>query len=110
MKEIPTHLFHYTSIANLSLILRNKRMRFQRLDKMKDPEEAKIESFPGAKYFIYVSCWTAEKDNKESLPLWNMYSSDMKGVRIRLPVNMFKGRNHPDDTTTAFQLFILNVH
>lgn len=104
MKALPAHLFHYTSIANLSLILRSKRLRFQRLDKMKDPEEAKTESFPDAKYFIYVSCWTAQKDNKESLPLWNMYSSDMKGVRIRLPINMFKGRNHPDDTTTGFPI------
>ncbi len=104
MKNTPSHLFHYTSIANLCLILRNKTIRFQRLDKVNDPEEAKTESFRDAKYFTYVSCWTAEKDDAESISLWNMYSSDMKGVRIRLPINMFKGRNLPDDTVTGYPI------
>lgn len=104
MKSKPSHLFHYTSIANLCLILRNRTIRFQRLDKVNDPEEAKTESFSDAKYFIYVSCWTAEKDDEESIPLWNMYSSDMKGVRIRLPINMFKGRNFPDYEVTDYPI------
>jgi len=104
MKNTPSHLFHYTSIDNLCLILKNRTIRFQRLDKMNDPEEGKTESFPEAKYFTYVSCWTAEKNNEESLPLWNMYSSDMRGVRIRLPINMFKGRNIPDDKVTGYPI------
>ncbi|KKL88599.1 hypothetical protein LCGC14_1923110, partial [marine sediment metagenome] len=104
----PTHLFHYTSIANLCLILKNKSIRFQRLDKVNDPEEAKIKYFPDAKHHIYVSCWTNEMNNKESIPLWNMYSSGMKGVRIRLPINMFKGRNQPDKTTTDYPIIYTN--
>ncbi len=104
MKNIPSYLFHYTSIANLCLILRSRMIRFQRLDKVSDPEEAKTKSFPKAKYFTYVSCWTAEKNDEESLPLWNMYSSDMKGVRIRLPINMFKGRNFPDDKVKGYPI------
>ncbi len=104
MEEYPSHLFHYTSIANLCLILKNKSIRFQRLDKVNDPEEAKIESFPDARYFIYVSCWTNELNNEESIPLWNMYSTDMKGVRIRLPINMFKGRRQPEKMTTSYPI------
>jgi len=101
-------LFHYTSIANLCLILKNKSIRFQRLDKVNDPEEAKIKSFPDARHFIYVSCWTNETNDEESIPLWNMHSSDMKGVRIRLPINMFKGRNKPDKTTTNYPIIFTN--
>jgi hypothetical protein len=104
METYPSHLFHYTSIANLCLILKNKSIRFQRLDKVNDPEEAKTETFPDARHFIYVSCWTNEMNNEESIPLWNMYSADMKGVRIRLPINMFKGRHQPDKSTTKYPI------
>ena len=33
-----------------------------------------------------------------------MYSADMKGVRIRLPINMFKGRREPEIETTGFPI------
>lgn len=33
--------------------------------------------------FVYVSCWTA--DTVESIPLWNLYTPDMHGVRLGLP-------------------------
>lgn len=102
------YLFHYTSVGNLSLILKNKAIRFSRLDKVNDPEEAQAHDFPNAKYFIYVSCWTSEE--KESLPLWNMYSSDMRGVRIRMPINMFKGRKYPKTQTTGFPVINIDNH
>lgn len=80
----------------------NRSLRFTRLDKVNDPEEGLSRHFPTSKFFIYVSCWTSEK--KESLPLWKMYSTDMKGVRIRLPINMFKGRWTPEYETTGFPI------
>jgi len=38
--------------------------------------------------FFFVSCWSANEE--ESIPLWNLYTPDMKGVRIKLPIEMFK--------------------
>lgn len=102
MQETPEYLFHYTSIENLCLIVKNKTIRFTRLDKVKDPEEALTKHFPSAKYVTYVSSWTSEK--KESLPMWKMYSADMNGVRIRLPINMFKGRHKPQYETTGYPI------
>lgn len=56
---------------------------------MDDKEEGRIEAqgVPLGKY-TYVSCWTEE--NKENIPLWNMYAGKETGVRISLPQDMFK--------------------
>lgn len=35
-------IFHYTSIETLALILKNRTIRFSRLDKVDDPEEYDI--------------------------------------------------------------------
>lgn len=75
-------LFHYTTIENLCLILKSRAIRYTRLDKVNDPDESLTKQFPDSKYFVYVSSWTSEES--ESLPLWKMYSADMKGVRLRL--------------------------
>ena len=37
--------------------------------------------------FFFISCWT--HDQNESISQWNMYTSNMVGVRISLPVRMF---------------------
>jgi hypothetical protein len=102
--QIPEYLFHYTSISNLALILKNKTIRFTRLDKVKDPEEALTKEFPLAKFYTYVSCWTKEDNNKESLSHWKFYTPDMRGVRVRLPINMFKGRHFPENETTGYPI------
>lgn len=110
MNKFPDYLFHYTSIEKLCLILKNKSLRFSRLDKVNDPEEALTRDFPPAKFFTYVSSWTFEEENVESLPLWKMYSSNMKGVRIRLPINMFKGRKYPEFKTTGFPIIGIDAN
>lgn len=75
-------IYHYTSIQNLALILHSRNIRFNRLDKVDDMEEAAYGSGPdkirlGQYYF--VSCWT--KSDEENLALWDMYTR-YKGVRI----------------------------
>jgi hypothetical protein len=83
-------IYHYTSIENLALILKNKKIRFNRLDKVDDLEEAThtSESITLSQY-TFVSCWTSQKE--ENIPLWKMYAGrDMHGVRISLDSNMFK--------------------
>ena len=81
-------IHHYTSIENLALILKNKTIRFTRLDKVDDSEEAETVDMGKFGRFVYVSCWTS--DEQESIPLWNLYTPDMHGVRIRLPKFPFK--------------------
>ncbi len=84
----PKYLYHYTSIEGLSYILSSKQIRFSRLDLLDDLNEGKSKDpLDWGKYF-FVSCWT--EDSEESIPLWNMYTPEMKGVRIKLPIDMFK--------------------
>ena len=81
--ELPKFLYHYTSIDTLACILNSKKLKLTSLCYVDDEKE--INNIV-AKY-CYVSCWTAEE--RESIPMWEMYSNGMKGVRIKLPVNPF---------------------
>lgn len=55
---------------------------------MDDIEEQGTSDYGDLGRFCFVSCWTNEKE--ESIPLWNLYTPNMTGVRIRLPINPFK--------------------
>jgi hypothetical protein len=81
-------LFHYTSINNLALILKSKSIRFGRLDKVNDPTEGESSDFQSLAPYIFISCWTKHAD--ENLALWNMYTPQMRGVRIELPLPIFE--------------------
>ncbi|MGE9752820.1 DUF2971 domain-containing protein [Bacillus inaquosorum] len=91
--ELPKYLYHYTSIETFALILKNNTLRFNRLDKVNDVNEAISFNFPYANTAVFTSSWTSHKD--ESIPMWRLYTQNMDGVRIKLPVNMFKGRKNP---------------
>lgn len=82
-------LYHYTSIENLALILKNKTIRFTRLDKVDDSEEAGLSCKNiQLSYYTFVSCWTDSEE--ESIPLWKMYAGkEMHGIRISLDSDMF---------------------
>ena len=86
------HLYHYTSVETLALILKNRSIRFNSLDKMDDLQEQETDDLKNAGQFVYVSSWT--DDESESIPMWNMYASLDKGVRIRLYKNPFKLYNN----------------
>lgn len=76
-------IYHYTSINTLALILESRKIRFNRLDRVDDMRESQTAAgIEFGKYF-FVSCWT--KSAKEHVPLWHMYTPEMKGVRIGLP-------------------------
>lgn len=82
-------IYHYTSLDTLSLILKNKTIRFNRLDRVDDPEEASygsgsINTKLGR--YIFVSCWTKAPEENERL--WDMYTHN-KGVRIGMDEDMF---------------------
>ncbi|WP_310603562.1 DUF2971 domain-containing protein [Anaerosporobacter sp.] len=81
------YLYHYTSLETLALILKNKTLCFNNLLNVDDIEEAQSQDMGKIGAFVYVSCWT--EDMEESIPLWNLYTPNMHGVRIRLPVFPF---------------------
>lgn len=76
-------LYHYTSIETLALILKNRTICFNNLGNVDDLEEGATLDMGHFGKFMNVSCWT--KDSEESIPLWNLYTPSMKGVRIGLP-------------------------
>ena len=81
-------LYHYTSIQTLALILKNKRLLFNNLLNVDDPEEAESEDLGLIGKHCLISCWT--DSSEDVLPMWNMYTPDMKGVRIGMRVNPFR--------------------
>ena len=83
-------IHHYTNIDTLALILKNQTLRFNRLDKVDDPEESNFYS-QGVNLgpYTFVSCWTESRE--ESIPMWKMYTSGCRGVRITVPRdNLFR--------------------
>jgi hypothetical protein len=69
-------LTHYTSIQTLELILKSKKMLFNRLDRVDDAEEMDVD-IQHLAYSTYVSCWTEKKDD---LLFWNMYAGQKDAV------------------------------
>lgn len=86
------YLYHYTSIESLALILKNRTIRFNSLEKMDDLQEKETADIKNASQFCYISSWTAT--SIESIPMWNMYASLNLGVRIKLRKNPFKIYNN----------------
>ena len=86
--EAPEYLYHYTNVETLALILENRTIRFNSLDKLDDLEEQETADVKNIGQFYYVSCWT--DDDTESIPMWNMYSGLNSGVRLRMKSSPFK--------------------
>ena len=81
------YIYHYTSIETLALILSTRKIRFNSLGNVNDLNEAKTEDMADFGKYCLVSCWT--KSASESIPLWNMYTPEMRGVRIGLPKDIY---------------------
>lgn len=81
-------IHHYTTVDTLALILKNKTIRFTRLDKVDDLEENACEKGVKIGKYSFASCWTIS--NEESIPQWKLYTAVQAGVRITLDWNMFK--------------------
>lgn len=83
----PQYLYHYTNIDSLTLILKNKTIRFNSLDKMDDLQEQMSNDKQNFGKFVMVSSWT--DDSTESIPMWRMYTPKQHGVRIKMRANPF---------------------
>ena len=93
IRSLPTSLYHYTSIDTLEAILKTRSLKFTRLDKVNDPEEANALDIEKAASLVFVSCWSAQA--RESIMMWKMYGGNARGVRIAMPHNPFLGRDRP---------------
>lgn len=82
-------IYQYTNLNALALILKNRTIRFNRLDRVDDIEEGGIAP-SGINFckYVFVSCWT--ENAEENIPLWKMYGGDSGGIRIGLDKDMFK--------------------
>lgn len=87
MSNQPQILYHYTSLETLALILTNKSICFSTLLNVDDIEEAETSDLGLLGKYVYVSCWT--DDAEESIAMWQLYTPNMHGVRIQLPVFPF---------------------
>lgn len=87
-ENIPEYLYHYTSIENLALILKNRTIRLNAITKMDDLQEAKTSDIQNVGQYVFISSWT--DDATENIPMWKMYTPMNSGVRIKLPVNPFR--------------------
>ena len=87
MKE-PVVLYHYTSLETLALILRNRTIRFSRLDMVDDPQEQRSADSQNLGKMKLVSCWTSS--DEESIPMWREYAGAECGVRIQMKSYPFK--------------------
>lgn len=85
MENKPKYLYQYTRIETLALILKNKSIKFNSLQNVDDLEEKEAQDIKDFGKYAFVSCWT--DDEKENIALWQMYTENMKGVRIKLPYN-----------------------
>ncbi len=83
-------IYHYTNIHTLALILKNRTIRFNRLDRVDDVSEASAYGRHDIAKNLFVSCWTLNP--KESIPQWHIYTDRMAGVRIELPEAPFHYR------------------
>ncbi|WP_418301272.1 DUF2971 domain-containing protein [Lysinibacillus fusiformis] len=80
-------LYHYTSVDTLALILKNQTFRLNNLTDMDDLEEGNSVDYEKIGRFIFSSSWT--NSSEESIPLWNLYTPDMRGIRIGMPKDFF---------------------
>lgn len=78
-------IFHYTKINTLNDILKTHSIRLNALKNMDDLLEGKsLDELDFSNYY-YASSWT--RDSKESIPMWYMYTDNMRGVRIEADEN-----------------------
>jgi len=96
-------IYHYTTIETLALILKNKTIRFNRLDQVDDVEETMYGSGPDDliyEKYTFTSCWT--KEEQENLALWKMYAG-YDGIRIGMNEKMFISyNNEPFNTVESY--------
>jgi hypothetical protein len=86
--NVPGYLYHYTRPKTFRLILETRKVRFNRLDLVRDLTEGKSTDLGSLGIYQFVSCWTDCSD--ESIEVWSVYTPRMSGVRIGFPSDMLE--------------------
>ncbi len=108
-EKMPRHLYHYTAIDTLALILRDKKVKFTPLTDLDDLEEKSLKDAQQYGKYVYISSWT--EDGIESIPMWNMYAGLDAGVRIKMPSMPFEQYSVSSDVViSAVPKQILNFY
>ena len=102
--KYPKYLYHYTSIESLAYILDTRLIKFNRLDKVDDMLDGKTSDVQNINKYYFVSSWTS--DNTESISMWNMYTPNMKGVRLCLGAFPFEYRDAIDNNILCHEEII----
>jgi hypothetical protein len=84
-------IYHHTNLEALTCILKDKCLKFSRIDKVNDIQENEFFMNEEIAKLVYVSSFSY---GKESIPMWSMYTSRREGVRIGLKIN--KGESFED--------------
>jgi len=82
------YLYKYTSLSSLIFILKGREIRLNPLPTMDDQEEKLVADLSDYGKYCFISSWT--ECAQEKLSLWNMYTRDMTGVRLKLRKNPFE--------------------
>ena len=75
------NLAHYTSISTFFKIMRGKRLKFNRIDRVNDLTEKTLLGAEGEYRRVFVSCFS--QNLQESIPMWKMYTPKDNGVMIK---------------------------
>ena len=89
------YLYHYTNLSSLAMILKNKTIKFNRLDFMDDLQEKVGTDIKNIGKYFFVSCWSDEP--KESIPMWLMYTDIEQGVKLRFDRDFLKKYNYNEE-------------
>jgi len=78
-------LVHYTSIPTLFKILRKNSFKLNRIDKVNDLEEKfRMLDYDNFRR-VFVSCFSY--DEKESIPMWQIYTAKETGIMLKIYFN-----------------------
>ena len=104
----PEYLYHYTSVQSLAMILSSRTMRFSPLTVLDDLQEAQTADVAEIGRSVYISSWTSE--DKESIPMWNMYSGMDSGIRIKALALPFEEWNQETNQFSGYTMWTQDIH
>lgn len=76
----------------------NKTLRLNSLANVDDMQEGYADIFGDMSKYIFVSSWT--RDRAENVALWNMYTPNMKGIRIGITASSVVLEHGEDNEVT----------
>lgn len=79
-----TVIYHHTNLEALIHILRDRCLKFNRMDNVNDIQENEFFKNDEIAKLVYLSCFSYDD---ESIPMWNIYSSHNEGIRIGLKID-----------------------